>query len=187
LSALRLLPWPAHQAILYLAGIFLVLAPFVFGLLDTSALSVLLGAGVVLLATAVLSRGPLGIVDVLPFRAQAAVEYVLAFFLMVAPFLFGFRRQTAGLLTAVLVGLGLLIVFLVTTPPVPPDAARQTRRQTHRQRSAHSALVISARETSPERTRATGFPRPISGVNSDVPRPDEHDHPAPGKEADDGS
>jgi hypothetical protein len=127
LSALRLLPWPAHQAILYLAGIFLVLAPFVFGLLDTSALSVLLGAGVVLLATAVLSRGPLGIVDVLPFRAQAAVEYVLAFFLMVAPFLFGFRRQTAGLLTAVLVGLGLLIVFLVTR--YPADTPRSARRR----------------------------------------------------------
>jgi hypothetical protein len=127
LSALRILPWPAHQAILYLAGIFLVLAPFVFGLLDTSALSVLLGAGVVLLATAVLSRGPLGIVDVLPFRAQAAVEYMLAFFLMVAPFLFGFSGQPAGLLTSVLVGLGLLIVFLVTR--YPADTPRSARRR----------------------------------------------------------
>ena len=127
MSALRLLPWPAHQAIAYLTGIFLVLAPFVFGLLDTSALSVLLGAGVVLLATAVLSRGPLGIVDVLPYRAQAAIEYVLAFFLMVAPFLFGFRSQTAGLLTSVLVGLGLLIVFLVTR--YPADTPRSARRR----------------------------------------------------------
>jgi hypothetical protein len=124
-SALRILPWPAHQAIGYLAGIFLVLAPFLFGLLDTSALSVLLVAGVVLLATAVLSRGPLGIVDVLPHRAQAAVEYVLAFFLMVAPFPFGFSDEVAGLLISVLVGLGLLIVCLVTR--YPADAPRPAR------------------------------------------------------------
>ena len=136
MSALRLLPWPAHQAIAYLTGIFLVLAPFVFGLLDTSALSVLLGAGVVLLATAVLSRGPLGIVDVLPYRAQAAIEYVLSFFLMVAPFLPASRPDAPAsathafdseMLTSVLVGLGLLIVFLVTR--YPADTPRSARRR----------------------------------------------------------
>jgi hypothetical protein len=124
-SALRLLPWPAHEALCYLGGIFLVLAPVVFGLLATSALPVLLGAGVVLLATAVLSRGPLGIVDVLPVKAQAAVEYGLAFFLMLAPFLFGFRNQRAGLLVAVLVGLGLLMVSLITR--YPADTPRPLR------------------------------------------------------------
>jgi hypothetical protein len=124
-SALRILPWPAHEAFCYLAGIFLVLAPVVFGLLATSALPVLLGAGVVLLATAVLSRGPLGIVDVLPVKAQAAVEYVLAFFLLLAPFLFGFRTQRAGLLVAVLVGLGLLMVSLITR--YPADTPRPLR------------------------------------------------------------
>lgn len=97
----------------------------VFGLLATSALPVLVGAGVVLLATAVLSRGPLGIVDVLPVKAQAAVEYVLAFFLMLAPFLFGFRTKRAGLLVAVLVGLGLLMVSLITR--YPADTPRPLR------------------------------------------------------------
>jgi hypothetical protein len=126
-SALRLLPWQAHQAIGYVTGIFLVLAPFLFGLLDSPALPVLVGAGVVVLVTAVLSRGPLGIVDVLPHRAQAAVEYVLAFFLMVAPFVFGFSRETAALLTAVLVGLWLLIVSLVTR--YPSDTPGGTRRR----------------------------------------------------------
>ena len=125
MSALRLLPWPAHEALSYLGGIFLVLAPLMFGLLDTPALPVLLGAGVVLLATAVLSRGPLGIVDVLPARAQAAVEYALAFFLMLAPFLFGFRDERAGLLVAVLVGLGLLIMSLITR--YPADTPRPLR------------------------------------------------------------
>ena len=125
MSAVRLLPWPAHEAIGYLLGIFLVLAPLVFGLLATPALPVLVGAGVVLLATAVLSRGPLGIVDVLPAKAQAAVEYVLAFFLMLAPFLFGFREHRAGLLVAVLVGLGLLMVSLITR--YPADTPRPLR------------------------------------------------------------
>ena len=127
-SAVRLLPWPAHQAIEYLVGIFLVLAPFVFGFVDSPALPVLVGAGTALLATAVLSRGPLGIVDVLPYRAQAAVDYVLSFFLMVAPFTFGYRDVTAALLVSVLVGLGLLVVSLITAYPVTGSGAGRPGR-----------------------------------------------------------
>lgn len=116
-SAVRILPWNAHVAFEYLAGIFLVLSPFVFGFLDTTALPVLLGGGVILLAAAVLSRGRLGIASVLPPSAQAAVEYVLAFFLLVAPFVFGFRRVTDALLVSVLTGMAVLVVSLVTRYP----------------------------------------------------------------------
>jgi hypothetical protein len=125
-SAVRLLPWTAHQAIEYLLGAFLVLAPFVLGFADTPALPVLVGAGVALLAVAVLSRGPLGIVDVLPHRAQAAIDYVLSFFLMLAPFVFGFREVGKALVVSVLAGLGFLVVSLITAYPV--TAARPPRR-----------------------------------------------------------
>jgi hypothetical protein len=123
-SAVRLLPWPVHQAIEYLLGIYLVLAPFVFGFAGGPALPVMVGSGIVLLATAVLSRGPLGIVDVLPYRAQALIDYVLAFFLMLAPFVFGYRDVPAALLSSILGGLGFLVVSLVTKYP-----ADQPRRQ----------------------------------------------------------
>lgn len=119
-SAVRVLPWSLHVALEYLGGIFLVLSPFLLGFTDSSALPVLLGTGVVILAVAVLSRGRMGIAGFLPVKAQATVDYLLAFFLMVAPFAFGYRDRPDALVVSVMVGLGLLVVSLLTRYPSPP-------------------------------------------------------------------
>lgn len=125
-SAVRVLPWSLHVALEYLGGIFLVLSPFLFGFTDSSALPVLLGTGVVILAVAVLSRGRMGIAGFLPVKAQATVDYLLAFFLMVAPFAFGYRDHADALVISVMVGLGLLVVSLLTRYPSPPAPAPTT-------------------------------------------------------------
>lgn len=122
MSATRVLPWALHVTLEYLAGIFLVLSPFLFGFTDSVALPVLLGAGVVILAVAVLSRGRVGIVGFLPVKVQAAFDYLLAFFLMVAPFVFGYQQDADALLISVMTGLGLLVVSLLTRYPQPAPA-----------------------------------------------------------------
>lgn len=118
MSAVRLLPWPVHEALEYLFGIFLILAPFVFGFRDTPAFPVLIAVGVVLLAVALLSEKPLGVVSVLPTQVHAALDYVLGFFLILAPFLFTFADTDAALFSSLFVGLAHLVQSLLTRYPV---------------------------------------------------------------------
>ena len=118
MSAVRILPWVVHEAIEYAAGLFFVLAPFVLGFSeDPTAFPVFVGVGVVILAVAVLSRGPAGVVGVLPTQVHAALDYVLAFFLIVAPFVFGFNDLPVARNAAIFLGVAHLVVSLVTAFP----------------------------------------------------------------------
>jgi hypothetical protein len=113
MSPVRLLPFVVHEAIEYVAGVFVILAPFIFGFQDEPAFPVFVGVGVVILAVAILTRGPAGVVDVLPTAVHALVDYVLAFFLVLAPFVFSFGNQTA-LTISILLGVAHLVITLVT-------------------------------------------------------------------------
>lgn len=120
MSAVRILPWVVHEAIEYAAGLFFILAPFLFGFSDASdpaAFPLFVGVGVVILAVAVLSKGPAGVVGVLPGAVHAALDYVLAFFLIVAPFVFGFNDLTVARNIAIFLGVAHLVVSLVTSFP----------------------------------------------------------------------
>jgi hypothetical protein len=111
-----------HEALDYLAGIFLVLAPFLFDLTEETAFPVLLAVGVVLLAMAVLSPGPLGVVSVLPPPVHAALDYVIGFFLILAPFVFSFTDLGQGRNSSIFLGLALLVVSLLTAYPAHEQA-----------------------------------------------------------------
>lgn len=117
MSAVRLIPWPIHQAVVYLAGVGLVLAPFLMGDAEGGPLAVFVGAGVLLLAVGVLSKAPAGVAHLLPVPVHAGMIYLVGFFLVIAPFLFGFTGEPAPLTTSVLAGLGLLVVTLLTAFP----------------------------------------------------------------------
>ncbi len=129
-SPVRVLPWIVHEAIEYLAGMFFVLAPFVFGFPEGSALPVFVGVGVVILAVAILSKGPAAVLNVLPYPVHAALDYVLGFFLLLAPFVFGFSSISSALTISVLLGLAHLMITLVTSfpteQPVPAAPADPT-------------------------------------------------------------
>ncbi len=114
MSAVRLLPWPVHEGLEYLVGVFLVLAPFLFGFRDSTAFPVLIAVGVVLLALAVLTGGALGVVDVIPPPVHAALDYVIGFFLILAPFLFAFVDVDAALYCSLFLGLAHLVMSLLT-------------------------------------------------------------------------
>ncbi|QBI18745.1 hypothetical protein ER308_03730 [Egibacter rhizosphaerae] len=117
MAAIGLIPWPLHQGLVYLAGVFAVLVPFVFDLIDGVTLPLFVATGVVYLAVGVLSRGPAGVAQVLPAPVHAGLVYLLGFFLVIAPFAFGFSDDEQALLIAVLLGLGTLVVSLLTKFP----------------------------------------------------------------------
>jgi len=118
-SPVRLLPWVVHEAIEYVAGVFFVLAPFIFGFQDGPAFPVFVGVGVVILAVAILSEGPAGVLDVLPTPAHAALDYLLGFFLLLAPFIFRFSTARPALTISILLGVAHLVITLVTRFPKP--------------------------------------------------------------------
>jgi hypothetical protein len=120
-SPVRLLPWPIHAAIEYLAGLFFILAPFLFGFRDESAFPLFVGIGVVILAVAVLSRGPGGIAPVLPTQVHAALDYLLAFFLILAPFIFGFSDVDEALYISIFLGVAHLVITLITRFPLASE------------------------------------------------------------------
>lgn len=123
MSPVRLVPWFVHAAIEYVAGVFFVLAPFVFDFRDEPAFPVFIAVGVVVLAVALLSRGPAGVVDVLPPKVHAALDYLLGFFLILAPFLFGFDEVETALRLSVFIGVAHIVLTLVTAFPLDAEPA----------------------------------------------------------------
>lgn len=126
MSAVGLLPWWLKVALEYAGGVWFVLAPFLLGFRDEgAAFPVSVAVGVALLVLGLLSRGRVGVAQVLPTRLHAAIDYVLGVALIVAPFPFGYTDVDAALLSSVVSGLLLVVVTLLTD--VPGDDAAQRR------------------------------------------------------------
>lgn len=127
MSAARLVPWMVHELLEYGAGVFLILAPFfLLGDLDTAAFPLFVGVGVVLVVLQLITRGLASIAELLPVRAHATLDYLVAIFLIVAPWLFGFvdpEEPEAALFTSVFLGVALLVLSLVTAYPRPAGAS----------------------------------------------------------------
>lgn len=131
MSAARLLPWLVHELVEYAAGVFLILVPFVlfgdeFGDgLDTAAFPLFVAVGVVMVLLQLLTPGKASIADLLPVRVHATLDYLVAIFLILSPFLFGLNsadEPDAALIVPVLLGAGYLVVTLVTRFPLEQPA-----------------------------------------------------------------
>lgn len=125
MSAVRLIPWAIHEAIEYIAGVFFILAPFLFDFQDESAFPLFVGVGVVILAVALLTRGPAGVASVLPAHVHATIDYLLAFFLILSPFIFGFTDVEPALLIAIFLGVAHLVITLITRFPTGDRVSEQ--------------------------------------------------------------
>lgn len=131
MSAARLIPWLVHEIVEYAAGVFLILVPFVwFGNdfgdgLDTAAFPLFVAVGVVMVALQLLTRGKASIAELLPVRVHATLDYLVAIFLILSPFLFGLTatgEPDAALIVPILLGAGYLVVTLVTRFPLETPA-----------------------------------------------------------------
>lgn len=123
MSAVRLLPWVLHSAVEYLAGLFFLLAPFIFGFRDEAApFAFFMAVGLVVLIVAMLSPGRLGVLGVLPIPVHATADYVLGVFLIVAPFVF-FPDARLEQNIAIFLGIAHLVISLITRFPRPREVA----------------------------------------------------------------
>lgn len=132
MSAARLIPWLVHEVVEYAAGVFLILVPFVWfgdefgGGLDTAAFPLFVAVGVVMVALQLLTPGKASIAELLPVRVHATLDYLVAIFLILSPFLFGLTaagEPDAALIVPILLGAGYLVVTLVTRFPLEQPAA----------------------------------------------------------------
>ena len=108
------IPRFAHGLIEYAAGVVFIGAPFVLVFEDAAATAVSIVVGVVILVVAAATTGPTSIVDQIPVAAHVALDYLLAFFLIAAPFLFGYADETAPLAFFIVLGVAHLLITIGT-------------------------------------------------------------------------
>jgi hypothetical protein len=109
------LPLVTHGLVEYVEGILFLAAPFVLDFQSEAAptiLSILIGAG--LLVLAVMTDYPPGLVRSLPVASHVVIDYVLAIFLVVSPFVLGFSDESNALALFIIVGVAHLLMTVAT-------------------------------------------------------------------------
>jgi hypothetical protein len=113
-----------HVLIEYGTGVLTIVAPFLFSFDATSAKLVAVLVGVGLLMLAVMTDAPTGIARSLPVASHVVLDYVVALFLIVAPFVFGFSDDDAAATAYFIVlGVGSMMLAVLTRYRGPQPAA----------------------------------------------------------------
>jgi hypothetical protein len=88
---MRFIPTRVHGMADYLTAAATIILPFFFISPETTvACWVLIGTGVVLLASSLLTRYELGLFRAIPMAGHLALDFALGIFLIASPWLFGF-------------------------------------------------------------------------------------------------
>lgn len=123
MNTARLIPWVVHEAVEYAAVVLLLLAPFLFDFTSDAARWASIAIGVGVLVVALISRGRLGVTQVLASSAHVTLDYVTAAVLVLAPFVLGFADDTAAVTFFVLLGVAHLALTLLTRFPTKQASA----------------------------------------------------------------
>lgn len=114
MSLVRLLPAWFHAIADYAVAVTLILAALAVGGTG-KAVGTGVVVGAVVLAVSMLTRYPLGVVKLLPFKLHSAGDYLAAALLVVAPFALSFDHSDAGLSALyVAAGAAVLAASLIT-------------------------------------------------------------------------
>jgi len=120
MSLVRLIPAWFHAIADYAVAATLIFAAVAVGG-SGKAVGTGVALGVVVLVVSMLTRYPLGVVKLLPFKLHSAGDYLAAFLLVVAPFALGFDHSDAGLSALyVVAGVAVLAVSLITNYQYSP-------------------------------------------------------------------
>jgi hypothetical protein len=105
-------PIPAfvHGIVEYVAGIFLIAAPFLFAFDADAATAASIVAGVLVLVIAASTAMSTGLIGSIPVQAHVVLDYILAIALIAAPFVLGFSDD--GTATPLFIALGVLHLLL---------------------------------------------------------------------------
>jgi hypothetical protein len=108
------IPRAVHGIIEYVAAVAFIVVPLVLDYRSGAAVATSIVVGVVILVLAASTNGPTSLVDQIPIAGHVVVDYILAGFLIAAPFLFGFAWETAPLVFFVAVGVAHLLITIAT-------------------------------------------------------------------------
>ena len=103
-------PLFVHGALEYAAGLAFIAAPLLLDYESGGAVAISIVVGIVVLLVAATTEGPTSLVNGLSLSAHVVLDYVLALFLIAAPFLFDFGGETAP--TAFFIALGVIHLLL---------------------------------------------------------------------------
>lgn len=126
------IPVSLHGAIEYAAGILFIAAPLLLDYESGTATGISLAVGVLILVIAATSALPTGLIPRITASVHVTLDFVLAAFLIVAPFIFGFSDETAPTVFFVALGIAHLLITIGTRfkpsepdPGTPPEAERR--------------------------------------------------------------
>ena len=119
-----------HGVVEYVAAIAFIVFPFLLSYASGGAVAVSIVVGLVVLVVAASTEGPTSLIDQIPISAHVVLDYLLAVFLIAAPFLFGFDEETAPLIVFLALGVVHLLLTIATRflPGGPPTAAGEGSR-----------------------------------------------------------
>lgn len=113
---LRAGPIPAfvHGVIEYLAAAVFIVGPFVLGFDSGVGKAVSIVVGLVILIVTATSELPTSLIKEIPVAVHIALDFVLAIFLIAAPFLFRFTDDTKATALFVTLGIAHLLITIGT-------------------------------------------------------------------------
>jgi hypothetical protein len=122
-------PVPAfvHGVVEYLAAILFIAAPFIFDFTEDAATAVSVIVGVLILIITASTEWRTGLIQSIPVVAHVMLDYVIAIFLIGAPFVLGFSDDAAFFIVLGVVHLLLTIATRFVTEERPPAATRAKR------------------------------------------------------------
>ncbi len=121
------IPRLVHGVVEYAAGIIFVAAPAVLDFHSTAAVAVSLAVGVLLLVLAAATEGPPGLVSAMTFEVHLVIDFLLASFLIAAPFIFRFSDRDDPTVLFIALGVLHLLVTIGTRFRRGASAARDGR------------------------------------------------------------
>ncbi|MBA3347719.1 MAG: hypothetical protein H0T13_04080 [Actinobacteria bacterium] len=135
------LPFFLHGLVEYAAGVFLVVAPFVFGYDDGLATGASIVLGIAILGVAAATDSPAGLNRTIPVKAHVALDLVVVALLVASPFLLGFSDEDTP--TAVFIALGVahLLITISTRFLRSAEDADEHPAGDHEQGSAEQAYA----------------------------------------------
>jgi hypothetical protein len=116
-------PLSIHIVLEYGVGVLTIVAPFLFSFDDTVADLVAVLVGIAILVMAVVTDAPTGIARTLPVASHVVLDYVLALFVIVSPFVFGFSDDTAATAYFIVLGVAYVMLAVLTRYRGPKPAS----------------------------------------------------------------
>src|SRR3954452_7984611 len=108
------IPLEVHAMVEPIIGVLFILAPFIFGFDDSSAKTLSIIIGVVILLSGMSTQWRLSLVKLIPLRVHFMTDVLIGIVCLAAPFVFGFQDETAPLVFFLVMGVGELGAAFMT-------------------------------------------------------------------------